>query len=684
MPALTQEGKFIAIESSLGSDELILVSFSGNESLSKPFQFRLELLSLNHDINAKDIVGQKVDIKLELSDRSPRFFNGYVMRWTAGTVQPNGYREYHAEVVSWLQLLTLNNDCRIFQSMDVKAILEEVFSSRGYTDFTISTTLSFRQREYTVQYRESDFDFVSRLMEEEGIFYFFEHIQGKHTLVIGDAASSYVDCTETDAHFIEGGRSADKLTEWVNQYQLITGTWSQTDYNFKTPSTDISTTVDTIVDLPGITDFEQYDYPGLYIDRSAGDGLTKVRIEEEETTYNIISSSGSYRSFTAGGKFTLATHEIEAEQGKEYVLTSVSHYARENSYDLDQGGGHDYNNSFQCIPSNVAYRPRQETLKPRVQGPQTAVVVGPSGEEIYTDEYGRIKVQFHWDRVGENNENSSCWLRVSQQWAGKKWGAVYIPRVGHEVIVSFLEGDPDHPLVSGCVYNAENMPPYDLPANKTQSGWKTRSTKDGGTANFNELRFEDLKGSEEIYIHAEKDQNNVVENNETTSVGNDRTEEVGNNETITIGNDRTESVGNNETISIASNRTESVGKDETVSIGDNRTLSVGINESIDVGGSQSINVGKDQSENIGKSLALSVGTDRGTEVAKSDTLSVGKKLTIDAGDEITLKTGKAKLIMKKDGTITIQGKDITLKGSGKINVKASKDIIMKGSKIAQN
>ena len=684
MPALTQEGKFIAIESSLGSDELILVSFSGSENISQPFQFQLELLSLNHYIQPTDIVGQTVDIKLELSDRSSRYFNGYVMRWLAGTVQPNGYREYHAEVVPWLQLLTLNNDCRIFQSMDVKAILEAVFNSRGYSDFTISTTLSFRQREYTVQYRESDFQFVSRLMEEEGIYYFFEHEQGKHTLVIADAASSYIDCTESEAHFIEGGRGADKLTEWVNQYQLITGKWSQTDYHFKTPSTDISTTVDTIVDLPGITDFEQYDYPGLYIDRSAGDELTKVRIEEEETSFNTISSSGSYRSFTAGGKFTLATHEIEAEQGEEYVLTNISHYARENSYDLDQGGGHDYNNSFQCIPSDVAYRPRQVTPKPRVQGPQTAVVVGPAGEEIYTDEFGRIKVQFHWDRVGEKNENSSCWLRVSQQWAGKKWGAIYIPRIGHEVIVSFLEGDPDHPLVSGCVYNAENMPPYDLPANKTQSGWKTRSTKEGGTANFNELRFEDLKGSEEIYIHAEKDQNNVVENDETTEVGHDRTETVGNDETITIGNDRTESVGNNETITVTSNRTESVGKDETISIGANRTVSVGADESIDIGSNQTVNVGKNQSENVGKALALSVGTDRGVDVGKNDTLNVGKKLTVEAGDQITLKTGKASIVMKKDGTITIQGKDITLKGSGKINVKASKDIIMKGSKISQN
>jgi len=684
MSVLTQSGKFIAIESSLGSDELMLLSFSGTESISTPFNFQLELLSLNHDIKANEIVGQTVDVKLELSDRSPRYFNGYIMQWVAGPIHANGYRIYQAEMVPWFQLLTLNNDCRIFQNMDVKAIIEEVFGSRGYSDFTISTQRGFREREYTVQYRESDLQFVSRLLEEEGIYYFFEHVQGKHTMVIADAASNYVDCAEKEAHFYDGGRSGDQLTEWVNEYNLIPGKWTQTDYNFKTPSTDISTNVDTVVDLPTISSFEQYDYPGLYEKRGDGDGLTKIRIEEEETTHNIVSSSGSYRSFTAGGKFKLATHEIDAEKGKEYVLISVSHYARENSYDLGEGGAHEYNNSFQCIPSKIAYRPRQITRKPFVQGPQTAIVVGPSGEEIYTDEFGRIKVQFFWDRVGEKNENSSCFIRVAQQWAGKNWGAIFLPRIGHEVIVSFLEGDPDSPLVTGCVYNAENMPPYELPANKTQSGWKTRSTKEGGTANFNELRFEDLKGSEEIYIHAEKDQNNVVENDETTTVGHDRTEDVGNDEKISIGHDRTEDVGNDETVDIGNNRSLSVGNNESITVGNNRTDSVGNNEDISigknrneqVGDNETIAIGKNQEIQIGKNQDEDIGDNRKIAVGKNDTLDVGKKLNIIAGDQITLKCGKSSIIMKKDGKIQISGKEL--------NVKMSGNIKMKGSKIAQN
>ena len=684
MPALTQEGKFIAIESSLGTDELILLSFSGNESISNPFSFSLEMLSENHNIKPGDIVGQKVDITLNLSDGSPRYFNGHIAKWVAGNIHGNGYRCYHAEMVPWLQLLSLSTNCRIFQNADVKVIIEEVFSEAGFSDFEISTQLNFRMREYTVQYRESDLQFVSRLMEEEGIFYYFKHDLGKHTLVIADAVGSYVDCTESKIHFFDGGRTADKLTEWENQYQLVSGKYSQTDFNFKTPGTDISTLSNTIIDLPILSDYEKYDYPGLYEDRGAGDGLTKALIEAEETAYNIVTASGGYRSFMPGGKFTVETHQFQSEVDKQYVVTQITHYARENSYDLNQAGSHDYNNNFQCIPADVAFRPRRATPKPVVQGPQTAFVVGPSDEEIYTDEFGRIKVQFHWDRVGKKNENSSCWLRVSQQMAGKKWGAIFLPRIGHEVIVSFLEGNPDMPLVTGCVYNADNMPPYDLPANKTQSGWKTRSTKDGGTANFNELRFEDLKGSEEIYIHAEKDQNNHVENNETTFVGSNRTEDVGNDEKITIGNNRTESVGTDETITIGNHRTESVGKDETISIGENRTVSVGKDESITISDGQIISIGKDLSEDIGKSLAQSIGDDRGVDVGKDDSLKVGKKLTIEAGDQITFKTGKAKIVMKKDGSITISGKDINLKGSGKINIKASKDIIMKGSKIAQN
>lgn len=708
MSGLTQEGKFISIDTLLGEDAFLLYSFSGQEHISKPFNFKLELIADDLDVSPADLMGKAVDIRISLTDGSDQYFNGHINKLVAGTIHSNGYRQYHAEIIPWFQLLDYIDDCRIFQNMDVKGLIEEVFSSRGYDDFSLDLHKTYRKREYTVQYRESDFNFVSRLLEEEGIFYYHKHEQGKHTLVIADDVSTYSVCTEDSLRYFSAGRSDDHLQLWKHEYSLVSGKYSEDDYNFKTPSTDISVNVKTILDIVGVDKLEKYDYPGLYADRNEGDVRIKTRIEEQETQYEVIESAGTYRSLVAGGKFTLALHEIESEQDEEYVITDISYFAQENSYDLSAGGGRVYSNHFRCIPSSIAYRPKRTIQKPDVQGLQTAVVVGPSGEEIYTDEFGRIKVQFHWDRLGEGDENSSCWLRVSQQMAGKQWGAIYIPRIGHEVIVSFLEGDPDQPIVTGCVYNADNMPPYGLPANKTQSGWKTRSSSGGSAANYNEIRFEDKKGSESITIHAEKDQGNTVENNETTDVGNDRTETVGNNETITIGTNRTESVGSNEDITIGSNRTENVGTNETITIGVNKAETIGVakeltigaayqvsvgaamNETIgaakaeEIGAAKSVNVGMNSSENIGKDKSVSAGKKISYSCGDDYSLKGGKKGVIDIADELTIKVGKATMTMKKDGTITIKGKDISMDASGEISIKAKKNVVIKGKKVLAN
>ena len=332
------------------------------------------------------------------------------------------------------------------------------------------------------------------------------------------------------------------------------------------------------------------------------------------------------------------------------------------------------------------------TPKPIVQGPQTAVVVGPGGEEIYSDKYGRVKVQFFWDREGKKNESSSCWVRVSQLWAGKQWGAIFIPRIGQEVMVEFMEGDPDHPIITGRVYNAEMMPPYALPANQTQSGIKSRSSKGASPDNFNEIRFEDKKGEEQLFIHAEKNQDIEVENDETHSVGHDRKKDIKNDETVSVGRDRSETVGNNETISIGKDRTENVEKNESITIGANRTESVGKNEDITIGENRTENVtkneditiGESRKEQVGKDEDVSIGGARTLQVEKNNSVDVGKKFTLVAGDEISLTTGDASIVMKKNGDIQITGNKITINGSGKITVKSDSDLIMKGSKITQN
>jgi type VI secretion system secreted protein VgrG len=364
------------------------------------------------------------------------------------------------------------------------------------------------------------------------------------------------------------------------------------------------------------------------------------------------------------------------------------------------GGDGEFSMSIEAVDAKSPYRPARVTPKPVVQGSQTAVIVGPSGEEIYTDEHARVKVQFHWDRYGKLDENSSCWMRVSQGWAGKTWGMIHIPRIGQEVIVSFLEGDPDQPIITGRVYNGDNMPPYELPANKTQSGIKTRSSKGGAAANFNEIRFEDKKGSEQLFIHAEKNQDIEVENDETHWVGHDRKKTIDNdeltlvkgnrgetvekNESITIKGNRTETVEKDESISITKNRAEDVCENENVTIGKNQSLTVEKNQTLNVRDNRTADVGKDENITIGKKQDVSVGDARSVTVGKDDSLSVGKKLAITAADQISLTTGSASIIMKKDGTIQIKGKDITIEGSGKIGIKASSDVTIKGSKVNQN
>lgn len=710
--ALTQADRVLNLHTPLGDDVLLLTAFQGREEMSRLFSFRLELISDNTSIAAADIVGQNVTISIEYADGERRFLNGFVTRFYAGDEDEEGRRSYAAEVAPWLWFLTCTSDCRIFQNKAVPDIIEQIFDDLGFSDFdTGQIKGNHPEREYCVQYRETDFEFVSRLMEEEGIFYFFQHEDGKHTMKLADGKSAYVDCAENEVAYtrdVSPQAISAHLTRWEHRYEFRPGKWAQTDYNFETPSTSLMTNTNTVVQLPGNTGYEHYDYPGEYATTGDGDPLTKIRMEEDEVEYDVVHGSSGCRSFSPGGKFTITEHRASAEEGKTYVLTSVEHDAVEpKSYETGQSvASTDYTNSFTCIPDSVVFRPARTTRRPIVQGVQTAEVVGPAGEEIYPDQYGRVKVQFHWDREGEKDENSSCWIRVSQIHAGNGWGAMDIPRIGEEVVVSFLEGDPDRPLITGRVYHAESMPPYELPGSKNLYGIKSNSTKGGG--GYNEYVFDDTKGNELIREHGQFDKDSTIENDLREHVLHDRSRDVTNNETILVGVDRTKTVGNNETLNVGANRTRNVGGSESVTIGMNRTHTVAIAEvitigagqaitigagqavtigavqAITVGAAQTVSVGANQSIDVGANLSESVGGNRSATVGKDESLSVGKNISIDAGDQISIKTGKASITMKKDGTISISGKDITINGSGKITAKASKDMILKGKKILQN
>lgn len=576
----TQEHRLINIHTPLGADALLLQSFNGSEGISRLFHFSADLLSENHTISFKDIVGKNVTLTMEVPNNQKRRWNGYVSRF-AHIARDQRFSHYQAEIVPWFWFLTRTADCQIFQQKTYPEIIKKVFKDHGFQDFQDRTQSSYPQREYVVQYRETAFNFVSRLMEEAGIFYFFEHDQNAHKLILGDKPQVHKNCPvqhKVRFNYSPGGfiKDEDVIGTWDAEQELRPGKYALTDYNFQTPNTSLMANVQTVAEIGGNTKYEIYDYPGVHINKSEGDTLTKIRMEEEEALHHLATGSGNCRSFASGFKINLDEHSRNDQNG-DYLLTEVTHSASVgDSYSgSGKGSSEIYSNHFTCIPSSVPFRPQRLTPKPVVQGPQTAVVVGPSGEEIYPDKYGRVKVQFFWDRLGKKNENSSCWVRVSQPWAGKGWGAINIPRIGQEVIVEFLEGDPDRPIITGRVYNDDQMPPYTLPDNMTRTTFMSRSTKGGGSSNYNEIRFEDKKGSEQIFINAEKDMDHRVENDSREYIGKDRS--------LIVKGDQKEKVEGNLHQETANNRNEKVGQTMSLQVGQNLQEKSGMNYAHEAG-----------------------------------------------------------------------------------------------------
>jgi len=554
MPTYSQENRLIAIETPLGTDVLLLHRFSGREGISQLFRFELDMLSENSSIAFSDIVGQRVTVSVRKPGGDLRYINGFISRFAQSGSDPR-FSYYHAEIVPWLWFLTRCADCRIFQNKSVIDIIKQVFTDRGFNDFDDRCEGNLPTREYCVQYRESDFNFVSRLMEQYGIFYFFEHTDSKHTLVLANSLQAHQPCPgQPSAPFREtagpGGlpEREDVITLWRLEQELRPGKYALTDYNFETPNTNLLDSLSTRKEIAQNTKYEVFDYPGIYPNISEGEQVVKVRMEEEEAFVAIATGHGTCRSFIPGFLFDLSDH-YRPDMNRGYIITEVQHDASlGDSYTSDDESQVSYTNSFNVIPDDTTYRPRRLTPRAVVQGPQTAVVVGPSGSEIYVDKYSRVKVQFFWDRAGHHDDQSSCWIRVAQPWAGKQWGFIAIPRGGQEVIVDFLEGDPDRPIITGRFYNADQMPPYTLPDNQTRSGIKTRSSRGGSASNFNELRFEDKAGQEEFYAHAEKDLTTEVEHDEKRTVQNDRTSTIQHNDTLTVLNTRRATIGTSDSL----------------------------------------------------------------------------------------------------------------------------------------
>jgi len=595
----------LTVDTPLGKDTVLLRGLSGEDRISGLFYYRLELVSEEPDLKMDKIVGK--DVTATILDGKNKFhLNGIVSRFVqAGTSQR--FTTYYAEVRPWFWLLTKTHDNRIFQEKKVTDIIKLIFDDNGFSDYKISTKGKFNKLEYCVQYQESCFDFVCRLMEDNGIFYFFDHEDGKHTMILADDKSVHKPRKGANPSRVKSQDSAgsydDIITHMALEEQVIVGGYAMTDYDFEQPTASLK------VSVKGKTpESEIYEYPGGYTKKGDGESLVKVRLESFEAGKKLVRGQSNCRSFLSGCKVTVKEH-VRKDLNGDYILSWVSHTANTNRY----------TNSFEGFPAKVPYRPRRLTRKPKIYGAQTAIVVGTKGEEIFTDKYGRVKVQFHWDREGKKDEKSSCFIRVAHGWAGKGWGAFFLPRIGQEVIVSFLDGDPDRPIITGSVYNAEQTVPYKLPGDMTKSTIKSSSSKGGSKGN--EFRFEDKKDAEEIYMHAMKDYLAVVENDSKWDIKNI----------------------------------------EDISIGKDRNLTIKVNDTIKVDG--------DRKTTIKGAEVLAVGGERKSEVKGAETYANKADYTRKVAGNYTLKvTG--------DLTIQATGK-ITIKSTGAMNVESSQDMALK-------
>jgi type VI secretion system secreted protein VgrG len=635
MSRYTQANRPLRIDTALGQDVLLLGGFNGSEAISQPYSFQVDLMSVDRDIEPADILRTSALVRVRLADGGQRRIHGIVSRFAQ-----LGMRDdlvfYRAEIVPWLWFLSLSRESRIYQELTVTDILEQVFERTGYSDFEFRLTRSYPERLFCVQYRETHLAFVSRLMEEEGIYFFFEHSDDRHLLVIADdnGSSNAVPGADKYRFAPESRTDESVISELEREHVVHSGRVALRDYDYLKPTVRLAASL-------GEESEEIYDYPGMYRELDDGDRLARLLLEAEEVDRQLLRGVSDAAALTTGHHFDLTGHYRRDANGR-YLITQVHHRAQAGDYrGWDQSAPLTYSNEFLAIPHDTPYRPARQTPRPVVRGAQTAVVVGPPGEELYVDSHGRIKVQFHWDRDGQLDEKSSCWIRVATPWGGKGWGAVSLPRIGNEVIVGFEEGDPDRPLVLGSVYNADQTPPFELPGAGIQMGMKSRSSPGGG--GNNEFTMTDTKGKELLNIHAQYDMTAVIEHDDTQTVNNDRT------------------------ITVAGKHTEAIQKECEVTVKKDCKLEVeeGDYTFTVVAGSGTFKVEKKVTETYN--------AEQETTVKKDITIkSTEAAIVLQAASQITVRTGDSTITLKKDGTISVKGKTIEIIGDDEVNISAPK------------
>jgi type VI secretion system secreted protein VgrG len=613
--------------------------FDAREQISEPFVININLVSEDR-ISFNDVLKKEALLTIASKDED-RYLHGVISNFML-TGQVDRFYTYQAIVVPTVWLLDFNKNFRIFQNVTVEEIVTQILDENQISsdDYVFKLESDYQPRRYCTQYGESDFRFISRILEEEGIFYFFEHAEDSHTIVFSDndAVYSPIEGENELSFHHDPGMVAEKETieSFAYNRAICPGKITHTNYNFKRPSLDMK------VSEEGETHkiHEIYEYPGDYGLPPEGSPKINKHLEEAKSLEESAQGTSNCARFIPAFTFSINEHSFE-DLNKEYCIVAVEHEGSQpNVYGEHSGIGGDYtySNHFIAIPASTVYRTRKTLEKPYVRGLQSAIVTGPQGEEIHTDEYGRIKVQFHWDREGRKNDKSSCWLRTSQPWSGNGWGMVSLPRVGDEVLVDFINGDPDWPIMVGNVNNAASPALYSLPANKTQSGIKTRSYPKGGAENFNELRFEDKMGAEEVYLQGEKDWN------------------------ILIKNDKGQNIGRDESVNVGRNKTETVAINKAETIGVAKELTIGGLYQVTVGGAMNESVGLAKAEEVGLTKAVLVGVDMNEKIISNRDINVGKNFSIKVGDSLEIVCGKSRISMKKNGDITLSGNNITIKG----------------------
>ncbi len=666
MVRYTQANRPLRVASVLEDDVLLLAGLRGEETVSSPFAFQLDLLSEDPELEAAKLLRTTMTVSVSLRDGSARTIHGLVNRFVR-LGQAEDLTEYRAILVPWFWFLSLSRESRIYQNLTVREIIEEVFAARDFTDFEWRLVHDYSPREYCVQYRESHLAFVSRLLEEEGIFYFFEHSADRHVLVLADHNSAMTGCPgQAYARFhAQEAPDEDVVRAIEEENSVYVGTVTLRDYNYLRPLLNLEAS------LSGSGVEEVYDYPGRYGELADGERYARIELETEEALRQVLHGHGSCRAFGAGYSFKLTDH-FRRDLNGEFLLLRVRHEARVGDYRGQAGDTVDYSNDFLAIPSATPYHAERRTRRPLIHGTQTALVVGPPGEEVWVDQHCRIKVQFYWDRLGKKDESSSCWVRVASPWAGKGYGNITIPRIGNEVVVQFLEGDPDRPLVVASVYNGDQTPPFPLPSSDIQQGMLSRSSPGGGGAN--QITVTDTAGSELLTLHAQHDMGVSVNHDQSTGVNHNRSVSVQVNDSESVGGNQSVTVGGNRSLSVTGNQSLDVSGNQSVHVTGNRNVSVDADESVQVAGNQGFSVSGDRQGSVSGNNLLQVSSSMGVDVSanlESHANQIAQQsdaaMVLNAGSNLDLK-GASKVTVASNGSVEVNAPKILLTGTGEVTL----------------